>query len=292
MQHLDNARIMMNRALNPGAWLAALCLAALLATGGPALGADDALRAAVDAPHRTEAFRARDGHRNPYDTLQFFRVRPDMTVVEIWPAGGWYAEILAPYLKESGAYYAAHFPTDAEQDYFRRALDSFQAKLESAPELYGEVKMAAFDPAQGVLTVPDGSADRVLTFRNVHSWLRAGSEQAAFELFFRALKPGGILGVVAHRANPGTDRDTMMATGYVDEDTVIALATNAGFVLDGRSEVNANLKDTKDHPQGVWTLPPSLRLGDQDRERYQAIGESDRMTLRFRKPENSAPARD
>ena len=132
--------------------------------------------------------------------------------------------------------------------------------------------------------MPDGSADRVLTFRNVHNWLRDDSEGRAFELFFRALKPGGILGVVEHRGKPGIDREAMLTSGYMDEESVIALATKAGFRLDARSEINANLRDTKDHPSGVWTLPPSLRLGEQDREKYQAIGESDRMTLRFVKP--------
>ena len=293
MQHASILR----STLRPSAWLAGLCLAGLglatLLAAGPVRAGGDALRAVIDGPHRSEAFRARDEYRHPFETLQFFRVRPTMTVVEIWPGGGWYTEILAPYLRDGGTYYAAHFPSDSEVDYFRRGLAGFEAKMAAAPELYGEVNLVAFDPAQGALTVPDGSADRVLTFRNVHNWLRNDGEQAAFDLFFKALKPGGILGVVEHRGKPGIDRETMLSTGYMDEESVIALATNAGFVLDGRSDINANLRDTKDHPQGVWTLPPSLRLGDQNRERYQAIGESDRMTLRFRKPENgAAPARD
>ena len=267
----------MNRASMVLAWLMALVL-------GQALAADDPLRAAVDAPHRTPAFAARDEYRHPYETLDFFKVKPNMTVVEIWPAGGWYSEILAPYLKGEGVYHAAHFSPDTELDYFRKSLDGFRAKLAASPEQYGDVKLTVFDPANAVLGVPDGSVDRVLTFRNVHNWLRDDAEARAFELFFRALKPGGILGVVEHRGKPGIDRDTMLASGYMDEDSVIALATRAGFRLDARSEINANLRDTKDHPSGVWTLPPSLRLGEQDRDRYQAIGESDRMTLRFVKP--------
>lgn len=280
------------RSHKPRAWLTSICFAALgsvaLFTAGAAQADGEALQAAIGNPHRTAANSARDGYRHPAETLQFFKVRPDMTVVEIWPAGGWYTEILAPYLKGNGKYYAAHFPADTAVDYYRRALDGFKAKLEAAPDLYGEVELVTFDPGQGVLTVPEGAADRVLTFRNVHNWLRSNGEQTAFDLFYKALKPGGILGVVEHRGKPGSDRETMLNTGYMDEDAVIALALNAGFVLDGRSEINANLRDTKDHPQGVWTLPPSLRLGDQDRERYLAIGESDRMTLRFRKPENGA----
>ena len=267
----------MNRAIAAVAWLVIL-------TFGEALAADDPLRAAVDGPHRTPAFAARDEYRHPYETLDFFKVKPNMTVVEIWPAAGWYTEIPAPYLKDEGSYLAAHFSPDTELDYFRKSLDGFRDKLAASPDHLGAVKLVVFDPARGVLGVPDGSADRVLTFRNVHNWLRDDSEGRAFELFFRALKPGGILGVVEHRGKPGIDREAMLTSGYMDEESVIALATKAGFRLDARSEINANLRDTKDHPSGVWTLPPSLRLGEQDREKYQAIGESDRMTLRFVKP--------
>jgi len=298
MQHASSLRSPWKRGIVKssvrlaGLYLVGLSLAALSPTA--LVHADaDTLRTVIDSPHRSEASSARDEYRHPFETLEFFRVRPNMTVVEIWPGAGWYTEILAPYLKESGTYYAAHFPADTEVDYFRRSLAGFEAKLAAAPELYGEVNLVALDPDKGVLNVPDGSADRVLTFRNVHNWLRNDGEQTAFDLFFRVLKPGGILGVVEHRGNPGIDRAAMLNTGYMDEETMIGLATNAGFVLDGRSDINANLRDTKDHPKGVWTLPPNLRLGDENRERYQAIGESDRMTLRFRKPENGvAPVRD
>ncbi|MFA5493444.1 MAG: methyltransferase [Porticoccaceae bacterium] len=261
-----------------------LMVAGLTLTWCGLLAADDPLRAAVDGDHRSAAFSERDGFRHPYETLSFFKVEPAMTVVEIWPAGGWYTEILAPYLKDEGVYYAAHFSADAGADYYRKSLEGFKEKTAADPALYGEVKLVAFDPENGLLGVPEGSADRVLTFRNVHNWLRNDAEQSAFELFFKALRPGGVLGVVEHRGVPGTDRETMLASGYMDEDKVIALATDAGFVLDERSEINANPRDTKDHSHGVWTLPPSLRLGDQDRDKYIAIGESDRMTLRFVKP--------
>ena len=160
----------------------------------------------------------------------------------------------------------------------------FTAKLAADPTAYGDVILSTFDPANGVLTVPDGVADRVVTFRNVHNWLRSDSEGKAFELFFRALKPGGVLGVVEHRTSRTIDRAEMVRSGYMPEAYVIELAEKAGFVLAAKSELNANPKDTTDHPEGVWTLPPSLRLQEKDREKYQAIGESDRMTLKFIKP--------
>ncbi|KJS09683.1 MAG: methyltransferase [Gammaproteobacteria bacterium BRH_c0] len=244
----------------------------------------DPLKEAVQSDRRTAAFAARDVYRHPYETLQFFAVEPGLAVVEIWPAGGWYTEILAPLLKDKGVYYAAHFAANTELDYFRQSLEAFGTKLAAEPDLYADVKQIEFDPAAALLSIPDGTADRVLTFRNVHNWLRNDAEQTAFELFYKALKPGGILGVVEHRGPPGMDRETMLTSGYMDENTVIALATEAGFVLDGRSEINANPKDTRDHESGVWTLPPSLRLGEKDRDKYLAIGESDRMTLRFVKP--------
>lgn len=234
--------------------------------------------------HRTEAFAERDDFRNPTRTLAFFKVEPSMSVVEIWPGAGWYTEILAPYLR-AGTYYAAHFPDNTGVDYYNTNLARFKAKLAKNRDVYSAVKLALFDPKQSLLTVPDGSADRVLTFRNVHNWLGAKSEAQAFALFYKALKPGGILGVVEHRAAPGTSWDDMKSSGYMTEAYVIDLAKKAGFVLDARSDINANPKDTKDYPAGVWTLPPSLKLGEKDRAKYLAIGESDRMTLRFRKPD-------
>lgn len=247
--------------------------------------ADGDLADAVAGEHRTEAYRARDSFRHPVETLNFFRVEPEHTVVEIWPGGGWYTEILAPYLKPRGRLYAAHFPSESAVNYFRKLRAGFEDKLAANPQVYGAVNVATFDPSRGVLSVPSGSADRVLTFRNVHNWLRDNSEEQAFELFFEALKPGGMLGVVEHRTDVERDRQWMLENGYMTTDQVVSLATAAGFELVAETEVNANPADVAEYPAGVWSLPPTLRLGDTDRDRYLAIGESDRMTLLFVKPQ-------
>ncbi len=238
----------------------------------------------LQGPDRTPSWISRDQYRHPSETLEFFTVRPEMTVVEIWPGRGWYTEILGPYL-EQGKLYAAHFSADSSLKYFREARTFYAEKLLAYPEVYSTTELVEFSPKNGVLNVPDGSADRVLTFRNVHNWLSSKNEADAFNLFFKALKPGGILGVVEHRAPAGTSWETMKVSGYMTEAYVIELAERAGFTLDGKSEVNANPKDSADHPKGVWTLPPTLRLKQKDREKYLAVGESDRMTLRFKKPE-------
>lgn len=235
------------------------------------------------AEHRSDKNRLRDDYRNPAQTLSFFELSPEQEVVEIWPGGGWYAEILAPYLNESGRYVAAHFDPNSGVDFFVRYQKRFADKLVAEPGVYGNTQLTAFYPPNKVNTV-EGSADRVLTFRNVHNWMKAGYEADAFAEFFKMLKPGGILGVVEHRAKPGTSLETMIKSGYVTEAKVIGLAEQAGFTLLGASQINANEKDSTDHPAGVWSLPPSLRLGEADRERYLAIGESDRMTLKFEKP--------
>ena len=252
--------------------------------GGSALIPADILA----GTQRTSAWIARDQYRHPAETLAFFGVRPDMTVVEIWPGGGWYTEILGPYL-ESGKLYAAQFPMVGTPKYYRDVRTAFAEKLTANPTVYPTTTMVDFDPTNGALGVPESSVDRVLTFRNVHNWLRSKSEAKAFELFFNTLKPGGILGVVEHRAPADTDWETMKTSGYMTEAYVIELAEQAGFILDGRSDLNANPKDSADHPEGVWTLPPSLRLKEKDREKYLAIGESDRMTLRFKKPDVTKP---
>lgn len=242
---------------------------------------------AVAGEHRAPENRARDRYRHPVETLQFFGVEPGQTVVEIWPGGGWYTEILAPLLHDNGQFYAAVFSDKAENQpgYRARLNKSLRDKFAAHPEIYGEVKITHLHiPGETAIT-PAGTADRVLTFRNVHNWLAGGYAQEVFDAFFLALKPGGLLGVVEHRAKPGTGLDAMIKSGYVTEDKVIELASNAGFELIAKSDINANPKDTADHPQGVWTLPPSLRLGEQDKEKYLAIGESDRMTLLFRKHE-------
>ncbi|MEZ5530062.1 MAG: methyltransferase [Porticoccaceae bacterium] len=248
-----------------------------------ALSVGQAQASPFDSAHRTAAFVARDVWRHPVETLAFFEVQPGMNVVEIWPGAGWYTEILAPLVGE-GEFYAAHFPSGIGVEFYDLSRKDFEAKLAADPQVYGRVKLATFDPSRKLLDVPEGSADRVLTFRNVHNWLRSDSEAEAFRLFFRALKPGGILGVVEHRAKENTCRPQMVTSGYVTEDYVIELARDAGFVLEGKSEINANPRDRTIYPAGVWTLPPTLRLGDQDRDKYLAIGESDRMALKFRKP--------
>lgn len=241
----------------------------------------------IASPHRTPAFVARDPYRHPLQTLQFFEVQPTMTVVEIWPSLGWYAEILAPYLKDSGVYYSAGFSLTANRtpdwrkDFEQRLRDKYAAD----PANYGAVITTGLSVPEDTEIAPPGSADRVLTFRNVHNWLKGDYAEGVFEAMFQALKPGGILGVVEHRAKPGTSLDAMKESGYVTEAKVIELAEQAGFRLLATAEINANPRDSKDHPKGVWTLPPTLRMKDVELEKYLAIGESDRMTLKFVKPE-------
>ncbi len=231
---------------------------------------------------RSPANRARDVYRHPKATLQLFGVQPDQTVIEITPGGGWYSEILAPLLNDNGHYVAAVAAPRAGAE--ARRDDSALHRLFAAdPAHYGNAKIVEFNPRAPVFG-PPGSADTVLTFRNVHNWTQAGTAPAMFQAFFQVLRPGGVLGVVDHRAAPGATLDAVKGSGYLPTDYVVKLAVDAGFVLDDSSEVNANPKDTHDHPKGVWTLPPTLTLGEQDRAKYQAIGESDRMTLRFVKP--------
>jgi len=248
--------------------------------------ADTALALAVAGEHRDAKQVARDAWRHPAETLTFFGIRPDMTVVEVWPGGGWYTEILAPYLRQSGKLYVAGFAVESDKasDYQKRSHARLMDKFAALPEVYGRVEITAAGQPDSWTLAPPGSADLVLTFRNVHNWLAAGYDARMFQAFYDALKPGGTLGVVEHRAKPGTDLDAMKRSGYVTEAYVIQLAEAAGFKRADSSEINANPADDADHPEGVWTLPPSLRLGDKDREKYTAIGESDRMTLKFVKP--------
>ena len=245
-----------------------------------------ALKVAIASPIRSAEFRARDIYRHPQETLSFFGIAPEMTVVEIWPGGGWYTEILAPYLREKGHYVAATFVTDGPSPsaYYQKTNEKFLAKLAASPALYDRTVVTAIGKPDHYAPVAPGSADAVLTFRNVHNWLAGGFSQEMFNAFYAALKPGGVLGVVEHRAAHHTPFEQMKTSGYVTEDYVITQALTAGFVLDDRSEINANPLDAKDYPEGVWTLPPSLELGEKDRAKYLAIGESDRMTLRFTKP--------
>jgi predicted methyltransferase len=246
----------------------------------------DALQQAADHHIRSEQNKSRDQFRNPVQTLAFFEVTPSSTVVEISPGGGWYAEILVPLLAAHGQYYAAHFPANSSSDYYNRSLASFNEKLASDP-IYSRVSLTEFAPGNSDAIAPTGSADVVLTFRNLHNWYGQGGNegmQAIFNDFYKALKPGGVLGVVEHRLPAAQANGDWTKSGYFPEQLAITLAEKAGFVLEQSSDINANPKDTADHPRGVWTLPPSLRLGEQDKAKYQAIGESDRMTLKFRKP--------
>lgn len=241
--------------------------------------------AVLAGDQRSAENRARDVYRHPAETLAFFGLKPDMTVVELWPGGGWYTEILAPYLRDDGKLYAAHFAANSDIEYFRKGLDAFKAKLAANPAVYDRVVVTELAPPTGLAIAPPGSADMVLTFRNVHNWLKPeGNEVNVMKAAFAALKPGGVLGIVEHRAAAGTSREQSIESGYMSEAMVIEAARAAGFVLEQSSEINANPRDTHDHPKGVWTLPPRLALGEQDRAKYLEIGESDRMTLRFRKP--------
>lgn len=245
----------------------------------------DALRTTVAGDWRDPDFVARDQFRHPVETLTFFGIAPDDTVIEITPGGGWYAEILAPYLRDHGSYVAAVWD-DAIPDqpaYRYRLNEELRGKFSGAPEVYGTPQVRVFDPSKPLFG-PSESADAVLTFRNAHNWVADGNAEAYFSAFFDVLRPGGTLGVVDHRARAGTDLETMKTSGYLTEALVVELAEGAGFTLEERSEVNANPADTADHPNGVWTLPPSNNHDEADAGRYRAIGESDRMTLRFRKP--------
>jgi len=257
--------------------LALSSIAAIAATQpAPATTQQDALHAAVASPTRTPANVARDQYRHPAETLAFFGVRPTDTVVELWPGGGWYTEVLAPYLASGGALHVV--PPAGRYD------ERIRAKIASNA-VYAKVAVETFATGQPTAIAP-GSVDVVLTFRNVHSWLdgEAPIAGAVFAEAFRVLKPGGTLGVVEHRLPESADDARQLTSGYVKVSTVRRLAEAAGFKLVASSEINANPKDTKDYPEGVWTLPPTYELGDVDRAKYAAIGESDRMTLKFVKP--------
>lgn len=232
------------------------------------------------APHRTERNRVRDPYRHPVEVITFFGIQPASTVVEILPgSAGYYMEILAPFLREKGRYIAASRDERAPPQYVadhQKLLD----RLKAEPALYGAVQVTKFNAGLHDIA-PPGSADFVITFRNLHNWIERGEVEGALRAFHRALKPGGVLGVVDHRGRVDLDQQAQMKSGYVREDYAIALIEKGGFRLAGRSEINANPRDTKDHPEGVWTLPPTFRLKDKDREKYAAIGESDRFTLKF-----------
>ena len=234
-------------------------------------------------PHRSEADRDRDRYRHPKDTLLFFGIRPEMTVLEIWPEPGWYTDIIAPLLRDHGKYYAGVIESDPGSQFVSRRLEAFHNKLAADPTIYGKAVVVTY-PTHGGDAVPAASVDLVVTFRNLHNWMADDTAASVLATAYRALRPGGVLGVVDHRGNPTLPQDPKAKSGYVTEQYAIKLIEAQGFRLLGTSEVNANPKDTKDYSEGVWTLPPSYRLGDNDREKYAEIGESDRFTLKFEKP--------
>ena len=237
---------------------------------------------AIEAPSRSPKYVQRDVYRHPIETLNFFNIKPTDTVVEIWPGDGWYSEVLAPLLQSQGQLIAAHFPEQSQIKYYERSRAKFNKKMQQPA--YNKVQVSSFHPPKQLNIAKAGSADKVLTFRNVHNWMKSGAEQAAFKAFFTVLTPGGYLGVVEHRAHEGTSLTQQIKSGYVTESYVKQLAQEAGFMFVASSEVNANIKDTKNYPNGVWSLPPSLRIADENKAAQLAIGESDRMTLLFKKP--------
>jgi predicted methyltransferase len=271
--------------------LAALCCvsAGCAVQQRPASKAQDpATAAAIDrilaSPHRSAESRARDAALHPKETLAFFGIRPQMSVVEVWPGGGWYTDILAPLLHDQGELRVALVDATAG-DYARTVTENFRAKLAAQPDVFGKVQLTtlAAPPAKGVIA-PENSADVVVTFFNLHTWMMFGWQREAVAAMYTALKPGGVLGVVEHRGNPKIPQDAKAASGYVNESYAIDLIRSVGFELVAQSPVNSNPRDTKDYEKGVWALPPDFADGADDHARYAAIGESDRFTLKFRKP--------
>ena len=267
----------------------AAALGAAMAMGGSAAAADNtgdaALKAAIAGSARTPANVVRDGARHPYETLSFFGIKPTMTVVELSPGAGWYTEILAPYLRGQGKLIAAGSDPQGSEG-ARRSAARFQQKLDTNPAAFDKVEIGAFSPPSTYRIAPKGTADMVLTFRNIHNWIPVGEDglKVLFGQIYDSLKPGGVFGVVEHRLPANKPQDATASSGYLHEAYVIRLAENAGFRLAGKSEINANPKDTADHQGGVWALPPTYANKDVDRAKYEAIGESDRMTLKFVKP--------
>ncbi len=242
------------------------------------------LRAAVEHPSRSAEHKARDAFRHPFKTLSFFGIKPTMTVIEMRPGKGWYAEILAAYLKGQGKYIAATVDPQGEKSKYAKMLF---ARMEQDKSLFANASTVTFEPPDHLSLGPILSADAVLTFRNMHGWANHDQTEEFLKSVFAVLKPEGILGIVQHRAKVGSDFKESAKQGYISQQALIDRVEKAGFKLEASSEINANPKDTKDHPEGVWTLPPTLKLGEQDKQKYIAIGESDRMTLRFRKPSAS-----
>jgi predicted methyltransferase len=267
-----------SRSARFGAALASLSLS----WGALAAAPDPALTAAVADPGRTATFVARDKARHPVEELTFFGLKPNMTVVELWPGGGYWTEILGPYLAKSGRYYAALEP--AHDDESTQSVAHWRARMAAEKDRLGTIHETVLGTGQ-VDVAPPGSADLVVTFRNLHNWMNEGYADEALAGIFQALKPGGILGIEDHRGRNDKPQDPKAADGYVREDYAIALAKKAGFVLVGKSEIDANPKDTKDWVDGVWTLPPTLSQHEKDRAKYIAVGEADNFVLKFKKPQ-------
>lgn len=253
------------------------------AEAAPAVDMAARLEAAANGAHRSPENIARNAARHPVETLTFFGIEPTMTVVEVWPGGGWYTEVIGPAL-DGGQLVAANFAADPDPEHYRTKLRAKLDKRIAEEPVFANVRHGTLAPGGTIDIGAPGSADLAVSFRNMHSFINAGVAPEIFAAVFDVLKPGGVFGVVQHRADEGVDVAESAKKGYVPESYVIELATAAGFELVEKSEINANPNDTKDHPEGVWTLPPSYRLGDVDRAKYEAIGESDRMTLKFRKP--------
>ncbi|MDY0007895.1 MAG: methyltransferase [Spongiibacteraceae bacterium] len=268
--------------------LRGLTALALLALSTVALSdITTALEDAATSTQRSEANRARNVYRHPVETLTFFGLKPDMTVLEIHPGNLWYTEVLGPVLKADGQLIVAGYDSalPGQPAYTYKLQEAMEQRLADDTALFGDVSVVKLSPPDSIALGEPGSVDMVLTFRSLHGWTQAGVTDQILRAFFTVLKPGGTLGVVQHRTVPEAIADPAAFTGYLTEQQVVDAATAAGFVLEAKSEINANPRDIRQHPAGVWTLPPTLRLGEVDRDKYLAIGESDRMTLRFRKPE-------
>ncbi|HBN14334.1 MAG: methyltransferase [Gammaproteobacteria bacterium] len=259
----------------------ALMLAGVLAIGQAAAQHNGPLLAAIHGDHRSDLNKARDVYRSPYDTLTFFGIEPHHTVIEAWPGGGWYTEILAPYLKENGKLIAATYDRsdNPEQGWMTGSNAAFARLIDSNTELYGDIEISQQLTQSQSAIAPAGTVDAIVDFRNAHNWLGMGADNVVMA-WHAALKPGGVVGIVDHRWP--ADQAAIPGNGYIHEQQLIDLMTAHGFTLAGRSEINANPNDPKDHPNGVWMLPPNLRgLDDETRARNIRIGESDRMTLKF-----------
>jgi predicted methyltransferase len=242
------------------------------------------LETIINSQHRAESNLLRDQYRHPQQTLDFMGIKPSMSVIEIWPGKGWYTEILAPWLKQGGgSFIAAGFPQHVGPKWRQQMQQEYGSWLKKTPELYDQVNVVELGPPNLWTLGDDDSVDAVLTFRNVHNWVKGGYADEIFTATYRVLKPGGVLGIVDHRAKQDTDIETMKRSGYLTENLVVELAQKTGFKLKAKSEVNANPLDDTQHPKGVWTLMPTLRMGDEGKAKYLAIGESDRFTLLFEK---------